>query len=271
MRFREDGAGLLAGKVAIVSGVGTGLGRSIAMTLADEGAHLVLAARNGDRLDRVAAEITSAGGVAVAAPTDVSIADQCARVVNRVVDEFGRLDILVNNGHHQGDFTLLADSNVDDWEQVFAVNLYGPMRIIQAAVPIMRGQGDGKIVNVNSGAVISNKPTLGAYSASKAGLASVTKTLALELGRSGIRVNGIYVSSMVGDNVVEWGTSVAEAEGITFDEWLARKSEAEFATGTMPLPDDVAGVALFLASDMSRTVTGQLLSANNGQWVEGNQ
>ena len=271
MKFRENGGGLLAGKVALVSGVGSGLGRSISVTLADEGASVVLAARNAERLDQVAAEINGAGGSAIAVPTDVTRPEQCTRLVERAVDHYGRLDILVNNGHHQGDFTMLEASNVDEWESIFAVNLYGPMRIIQAATPIMRAQGDGKIINVNSGAVISNKPTLGAYSASKAGLASITKTLALELGRSGIRVNGIYVSSMVGDNVVDWGTSVAEAEGITFDEWLARKSEAEFATGTMPLPDEVAGVALFLASDMSCAVTGQLLSANNGQWVEGNQ
>lgn len=76
---------------------------------------------------------------------------------------------------------------------------------------------------------------------------------------------------MVGDNVVEWGSGVAEAEGITFDEWFQRKCEAEFATGKMPLPDEVAGVVLFLASDMSCSVTGQMMSSNNGQWVEGNQ
>jgi NAD(P)-dependent dehydrogenase (short-subunit alcohol dehydrogenase family) len=271
VRFRDDGRGLVEGKVAIVSGVGTGLGRSIAIALAEEGAQVVLAARNGARLEGIAAEITGMGGNALAVSTDVSVAGECAQLVDRAVDEFGCIDVVVNNGHHQGDFTELAESRIDDWESVFAVNLYGPMRIIQAAIPVMRARGHGKIVNVNSGAVISNKPTLGAYSASKAALASVTKTLALELGRSGIRVNGIYVSSMVGDNVVEWGMRVAAAEGISFDEWLARKSEAEFATGTMPRPDEVAGVVLFLASDMSCTVTGQLLSANNGQWVEGNQ
>ena len=270
MKFGGDG-GLLEGKVAIVAGVGTGLGRSIALTLADEGAAVVLGARNAERLDEVAAEINGAGGSAIAVPTDVSKADECAGLVDRAVSQYGRLDIVVNNGHHQGDFTLLEDSDVGNWENVFAVNVYGPMRIIQAAIPHLRAQGDGKIVNVNSGAVISSKPTLGAYSASKAGLASITKTLALELGRSGIRVNGIYVSSMFGDNVRDWGSSVAEAEGITFDEWFARKTEAEFATGTMPLPDEVAGVALFLASDMSVSVTGQMVSANNGQWVEGNQ
>ena len=264
-------SGLLENRIAIVSGVGTGLGRSIADRLAGEGASVVLAARDGERLDRVAAEIAETGRSALAVPTDVSKVDQCSRLVERAVDEYGRLDIIVNNGHHQGDFTLLEESDVDRWDDVFAVNLYGPMRIIQAAIPHLRAQRGGAIVNINSGAVISSKPTLGAYSASKAGLASITKTLALELGRAGVRVNGIYVSSMHGDNVRDWGRSVAEAEGITFDEWFTRKSEAEFATGTMPLPDEVAGVALFLCSDMSITVTGQMISANNGQWVEGNQ
>jgi NAD(P)-dependent dehydrogenase (short-subunit alcohol dehydrogenase family) len=271
MTFHQPGTKLLEGKVAIVSGVGSGLGRSIAVMLAAEGASVVLAARNLARLDEVADEICAAGGHAVTAPTDVSVPEQCAALVDRAVGEYGRLDVLVNNGHHQGDFTPLERSNVDDWDAVFAVNLFGPMRIIQAAIPVMRAQGDGRIVNVNSGAVISSKPTLGAYTASKSGLASITKTLALELGRDGIRVNGIYVSSMYGDNVKDWGTRVAEDEGISFDEWFARKSEAEFATGTMPLPDEVAAVALFLASDLSRSVTGQMMSANNGQWVEGNQ
>ena len=173
MRFREAGRGLLDGRVAIVSGVGTGLGRSIATTLAAEGAKVVLAARNTARLDEIAEEITGAGGNALTVPTDVSRPDDCARLVQATTDAFGRLDVVVNNGHHQGDFTLLEDSDVGGWDAVFAVNVFGPMRIIQHAVPIMKGQGDGRIVNVNSGAVISSKPTLGAYSASKAGLASI--------------------------------------------------------------------------------------------------
>jgi NAD(P)-dependent dehydrogenase (short-subunit alcohol dehydrogenase family) len=271
MSQRDRRGRLLDGKVAIVSGVGSGLGRSIAVALAVEGASVVVAARDIERITAVADEINEVGESAIAIATDVSRADECERLVEHAKTEYDRLDIVVNNGHHQGDFTALEHSDVGGWEAVMAVNLYGPMRIIQAAIPIMKNQGDGRIVNVNSGAVISSKPTLGAYSASKAGLASVTKTLALEVGRSGIRVNGVYVSSMVGSNVVEWGTRVAESEGLSFADWFARKCEAEFATGTMPHPDDVAAVVLFLASDLSRSVTGQMLSANNGQWVEGNQ
>ncbi len=271
MTSREGRGGLADEQVAIVSGVGPGLGRAIAFALALEGAAVVLAARNEQRLQEIATEIRQAGGSALVVPTDVTRPADCGQLVEHAVSEYGRVDILVNNGHHQGDFTPLETSDLEQWDDVFAVNLFGPLRIVQAVVPVMRRNGGGRIVNVNSGAVISSKPTLGAYSASKAGLASVTKTLALELGRSGIRVNGVYVSSMVGDNVKEWGARVAAEEGITFDEWFHRKSSGEFATGTMPLPDEVAGTVVFLASDLSRSVTGQMISANNGQWVEGNQ
>ena len=91
------------------------------------------------------------------------------------------------------------------------------------------------------------------------------------MGPDNIRVNGVYVSSMVGDNVIEWGSGVAAQEGITFEEWFDRKQKAEFALGRMPTPDAVAGVIVFLASELASTVTGQNMSANNGQWVVGPQ
>jgi NAD(P)-dependent dehydrogenase (short-subunit alcohol dehydrogenase family) len=263
--------GLVADKVAIVSGVGPGLGRSIALALAREGAAVVLAARDRARLEAVVGEIESSGGRALAVPTDVTITAQTDRLIAGALEHFGTIDILVNNGHHQGDFTRLEDSDLDRWSDVFGVNLYGPMRLIQGVLPIMRDAGSGCIVNVNSGAVISSKPTLGAYSASKSALASITKTLALEVGRYGIHVNGIYVSSMVGDNIASWGATEADRLGITFDEWLAKKSADEFALEQMPMPEDVADAALFLVSPLARAVTGQMLSVNNGQWVEGAQ
>jgi NADP-dependent 3-hydroxy acid dehydrogenase YdfG len=271
MRFRENGRGLLAGKVDVVPGVGTGLGRSIAMTLADEAARAVLAARDGDRLDQVAAEITSAGGVAIAVPTDVSVADQCACVVDRAVEEFGRLDIVVNNGHHQGHFTLLAELNIDEWESVFAVNLCRPMRITQAAVPIMRRQGDGRIVNVNSGAVVSCKPTLGAYSASKAGLASITKTLALRLGHSVIRAKR-YLRELDGRRQRRrLGNQCGRGRGHHLRR-MARpqeRSRVRHRHDAAPRRSRRRGALPGVGHVVHRH--RQLLSANNGQWVEGNQ
>jgi NAD(P)-dependent dehydrogenase (short-subunit alcohol dehydrogenase family) len=263
--------GLVTGKVAVVSGVGPGLGRSIALALAREGASVVLAARDRARLEAIRDEIECLGGQGVAVPTDVTIAAQADRLLADALERFGTVDILVNNGHHQGDFTRLEESDLEGWSDIFGVNLYGPMRLTQGVLPAMRDAGSGCILNVNSGAVISSKPTLGAYSASKSALASVTKTLALEVGRYGIRVNGIYVSSMIGDNVASWGKSQADRLGITFDEWLAKKSADEFALERMPTTDDVADAALFLVSPLARAVTGQILSVNNGQWVEGAQ
>jgi NAD(P)-dependent dehydrogenase (short-subunit alcohol dehydrogenase family) len=262
---------LLKGKVAIVSGVGPGLGRSIALALAREGASVAMGARTPSMLESVAAEIETAGGCAVWRRTDISAPDDCRALVDVAAEAFGGVDVLVNSGHHKGDFTPIATSDVDTWCEVFDVNLFGPMRLVQAVVPLMRAAGDGSIVNINSGAVISSNPGLGAYAASKSGLASATRVLAQELGRDGIRVNGVYVSSMLGDNILEFGEGEAVKRGITVEQWLADKSSSEFALGRMPHPDDVADAVVFLACRLSRTLTGQNISANNGQWVTGPQ
>ena len=262
---------MLAGKVAIVSGVGSGLGRSIALALAREGASVALAARTESMLESVASEVEQMGGDAWWQRFDISDPDAAPSFVKSVEDHFGRIDVLVNNGHHKGDFLPLALTDVNSWSDIFAVNTYGPMRLIQAVIPSMRRMGNGSVVNINSGAAVNSNPGLGAYSASKSGLASLTRTLALEVGVDNIRVNGLYVSSMVGDNVHSWGAEVAEAQGITFDEWFDKKQREEFALQRMPTPVEIADVVLFLASDLARSVTGQNISANNGQWVVGPQ
>jgi NAD(P)-dependent dehydrogenase (short-subunit alcohol dehydrogenase family) len=262
---------VLAGKVAIVSGVGTGLGRSIALALARQGASVALGARTESMLESVASEVKEMGGEVWWERFDISDPNAAAPFVEGVKDHFKRIDILINNGHHKGDFLPLAQTDVDSWSEIFAVNTFGPMRLIQEVLPVMRQAGGGSIVNVNSGAAVNSNPGLGAYSASKSGLSSLTRTLALEVGVDNIRVNGLYVSSMVGDNVLSWGTEVADSLGITFDEWFEQKQREEFALQRMPTPDEIADVALFLASDMARSVTGQNISANNGQWVVGPQ
>jgi NAD(P)-dependent dehydrogenase (short-subunit alcohol dehydrogenase family) len=257
--------------VAIVSGVGTGLGRSIALALAREGASVALAARTESLLESVATEVEQTGAEAWWQRFDISDPDAAPSFVEGVSAHFGRIDILVNNGHHKGDFLPLAQTDVNSWSDIFAVNTFGPMRLIQQVLPVMRRIGGGSVVNVNSGAAVNSNPGLGAYSASKSGLASLTRTLALEAGVDNIRVNGLYVSSMVGDNVHSWGAEVAEAQGITFDEWFEKKQREEFALQRMPTPDEIADVVLFLASDLARSMTGQNISANNGQWVVGPQ
>jgi len=262
---------LLADKVAIVSGVGPGLGRSIAIAFAREGASVMMGARTEATLEAVAAEIDAEGGTVAWRRCDISEPDDCRAIVEATAERFGAVNVLVNSGHHKGDFIAIENSDLDTWGSVFAVNLIGPTRLVQAAIPHMRAQRDGRIVNVNSGAVISSNPGLGAYAASKSALASATKVLAQELGRDGIRVNGVYVSSMIGENILEFGETVAADQGITVDEWLAAKSAREFALGVMPHPDDIADVVVFLASDLSRSLTGQNISANNGQWVTGVQ
>jgi NAD(P)-dependent dehydrogenase (short-subunit alcohol dehydrogenase family) len=191
--------------------------------------------------------------------------------VGNVVDRFGRIDVLINNGHHKGDFLPLSESPVEHWPDIFAVNTFGPMNLIQQVLGPMRSTGGGSIVNVNSGAAVNSTPGLGAYSASKSGLASLTRTLAQEVGPDNIRVNGVYVSSMIGDNLLSWGETVAKEQGISTEEWLEQKQRGEFALQRMPTPADIADVILFLATDLARAVTGQNISANNGQWVVGPQ
>jgi len=140
---------VLAGKVAIVSGVGTGLGRSIALALAREGAAVALAARTESMLESVATEVEQMGAEAWWQRFDISDPDAAPSFVEGVNARFGRIDILVNNGHHKGDFLPLALTDVDSWPDIFAVNTFGPMRLIQQVLPVMRGVGGGSVVNVN--------------------------------------------------------------------------------------------------------------------------
>jgi NAD(P)-dependent dehydrogenase (short-subunit alcohol dehydrogenase family) len=262
---------LLEGKVALVSGVGPGLGRAISLALAQQGASLALSARTESSLVSVASEIDSLGGRSYWQQRDIADLSGTREFVDSVLEEFGHIDILVNNGHHKGDFLPLSKSSVTSWPEIFAVNTFGPMQLIQEVLAPMRSGGGGAIVNVNSGAAVNSTPGLGAYSASKSGLASLTRTLALEVGCDNIRVNGVYVSSMMGDNLLSWGATVAHDRGITTEEWLETKQRDEFALQRMPAPEDIADVILFLSSDLSRSVTGQNISANNGQWVVGPQ
>ena len=239
------------------------MGRAIAVGFAEQGVDVVLSSRRVERLEAVASDVRSAGREPLVVPADLSIADDCRRVVERAMAHFGRLDIVVQNGHHEGDWARVADADSDSWRHVFEVNFFGALHLVQAAVPHM-GDG-GSVVLVNSGAALRNPPTMGAYSASKAALASLVRTAALELGPA-IRVNGIYLGPVAGENTDRSAVAMAQAAGLSPEEFLAKKGR-ELPLGSIPTPEQCAGSVLFFASSLAEPVTGQHLSVNGGQWV----
>jgi NAD(P)-dependent dehydrogenase (short-subunit alcohol dehydrogenase family) len=257
---------LLQGKVAVVTGIGPGMGRSIALRFARHGASVVLGARNRRRLDDVADEIRLLGGAALPVTCDIADAAACAALIEQAGEHFGRLDVLVQNGHHEGDWSPAATADVDEWRRIMDINFFGALQLVQNAVPVMEAGGGGSIILVNSGAAVSYPATMGAYSTSKAALAGLTRTLGKELGPKQIRVNGIFLGPVAGENLFRSGGNAAAAAGITLDTWTRGKA-AELPIGHIPTPDECAGSVLFLASELSAPVTGQHLAVNGGQWV----
>ena len=255
-----------AEKVAVVTGVGPGMGRSIALGFAERGVDVVLAARQQARLDAVAAEVRDLGREPLVLPTDITDAEACRALVGAAVDRFGGVDFVVQNAHHEGDWTPVADADADSWRSIFDINLYGALHLSQAAVPVLTERGGGAIVLVNSGAVLSNPPSLGGYTASKAALAAMARTLAVEVGQWGIRVNGVFLGGILGDNIMRAAEHQSAAAGITVDEWLEQRA-ATLPLRKMPTPEECAGTVLFLCSELAAAVTGQHISVNGGQWT----
>ena len=204
---------LLDGKVTLVSGAGPGLGRDVALACGREGATVVVAARTEDNVRALAAEVEAAGAPALGLRLDITDAEQCRATVQRIVDAYGRLDVLVNNAFDDGDRTPFLDADLDRWRRTTEVNLFGTLQLTQACAPQMVAQGDGRIVMVNSMSAVRIRPGWGAYTASKAGLAAVTKVLAAELGEHGVRVNGVHPGYIWGDSVEMYFEYLAEEEG----------------------------------------------------------
>jgi NAD(P)-dependent dehydrogenase (short-subunit alcohol dehydrogenase family) len=254
------------GKVAIVAGVGPGMGRSIALGLAHQGVDVVLAARRAERLEEVAQEIGNLGRKPLVVPTDITDAAACRNLVDATVDRFGGVDYLVQNGHHEGDWAAVLDAEAESWRAIFEVNFFSALHLAQAAVPEMRRRGGGSVVLVNSGAALRTPVHMAAYSTSKAALAALTRTLALEAGSGGVRVNGVFLGPVQGENLSRLASTAATAGGVTVDEWLSVKA-TEMPLGFIPTADQCAGAVLFLCSDLAEAVTGQHLSVNGGQWT----
>ena len=251
------------GSVAVVTGAGPGMGRAIALGFARGGVDVVIASRRRERLEPISEEVRALGREAVVVPADLSKPDDCRAVVDAAIERFGRLDHLVQNGHHAGDWARVADADPASWQEVFDVNFFGSLHLIQAAVPVM-SEGSS-IVLVNSGAALRNPPTMGAYSASKAAMASLVRTSALELGPK-IRVNGIFLGPVTGESLDNGAAATAAATGITEEEFLRQRAQ-DLPIRQIPTPEQCAGSVLFFCSHLAEPVTGQHLSVNGGQWV----
>jgi NAD(P)-dependent dehydrogenase (short-subunit alcohol dehydrogenase family) len=253
----------LLDRVALVTGAGSGLGRSAAKLLAKEGARIAALGRTEDELTRVVEEIREDGGEAIPVVADISSVEATRAAVDRVVDEWGRLDIVFANAGVNGVWAPIEELEPDEWKQTLDINLTGTFLTVKYAVPVLRRAGGGSIIvtsSVNGTRMFSNTGAT-AYATSKAGQAAMVKMLAPELGPHGIRINVICPGAIA--------TSIDEnTEQRDLDD---AGLPVEFPEGKIPLggepgtSDQVAQLVLFLASDMSSHITGSEI------WIDGAQ
>ena len=258
------------GRVAIVSGIGPGLGVSTARQLAAAGAKVVLAARSTERLEQLREELVAAGSEAIAVPTDLSDAGQARALAERAVDAYGAIDIVIHNAFTAGAPAAVTEANFDDWRRVFEVNVYGALELTKACTPSLEkaaaSHGDASIVFITSMAMRAVRPGDGAYAISKGTLHTAVKMLALELGPKRVRVNAVAPGWIDGPSVQGWIAWDAKQRGLSEAE-VRGEIEARIPLGNrIPSSDDIARSVVFMASPQAIAVTGQTLDANGGEY-----
>jgi NAD(P)-dependent dehydrogenase (short-subunit alcohol dehydrogenase family) len=255
---------LLDGKVAIVSGAGPGLGRSICVRLSAHGARVMIGDRDEQAVADSVAAIRAAGGEASGRVTDITSRTDCDALVRGALDQFGALDILVNDAYHGGDFSTFDRADLAVWRATSDVNVFGTLNMTQAALTALTASGSGRVVMICTHGVDVIQPSFGAYTSSKAALAHLTKLLAAELGPQGIRVNAVFPGPIWGASLRGYLDSQAAERGVApqvvYDEFASKN-----ALRALIPPEDIADSVVFLASDMARPITGQALYANAGE------
>ena len=253
----------LQGQVAIVTGASRGIGEATAYALARAGASLVLVARDGDRAQSVADAIMREKGTAIAIPADISDPEEIEPVFEVTMETFRRIDILVNNAAVIWPLEEIADADIEEWAYAVQVNLIGLFMMTRTALPVMQAQGNGRIINVSSGAARSPIAGASAYCASKAGVDMLTRVLAQELEGTRITANVLY-PGMVGTDMQADIRSVDTTEsGLDFQHW-----HAAYESGSLLDPKVVAEAILWIAGPWSQAVNGKVLDVTDGAFME---
>ena len=241
----------LRDKIAIVTGGAGGIGERIALEYAKAGANVVVASRNQENLDRVAAEIKALGRESLAIATDVCVPEQVDNMVKQTVDKFGRVDILVNNAGGSLHIKKAVELSPHEWDSIIALNLSGTFYCSIAAARVMFAQKEnGKIVNISSRAGIKGSPSMAPYAAAKAGVINLTKSLAIEWAPYNINVNCIAPGLIATEKIRRMGIVPADS------------TDDGFPVPSLLLPgksEDVAYLAVFLASAAANHITGETM------------
>ncbi|HJT92666.1 MAG TPA: SDR family oxidoreductase [Mycobacterium sp.] len=257
-------AGLLDGKVVVISGVGPGLGTTLARRCADAGADLVLAARTVERLEDVAKQVTDMGRRAVSVGTDITDEEQVNNLVAESLKAYGKIDVLINNAFRVPSMKPLANTTFEHMREAIELTVFGALRLTQGFTPAL-AEAKGSVVNVNSMVVRHSQAKYGAYKIAKSALLAMSQSLATELGDQGIRVNSILPGYIWGGTLESYFNHQAGKYGTTVDV-IYKATAAASDLKRLPTEDEVASAILFMASDLSSGITGQTLDVNCGEY-----
>ena len=247
----------LTGKKAFVTGASRGIGRVIAIALADAGADVALVARSADGLAETAAAIEAAGRKAIVIPADVTSYDAVAEAVTSGIDQLGEVDVVVNNAGGSNFMVPFRDLRLPGWDKLLQLNLSSAVYVCHAFAQHLLERGQGSVINVASVAGIAASPLMSPYGAAKAGLISLTKSLASEWGQAGVRVNALCP----GWTATELNRTLWE------DPAVGPATVASSAMKRWAAPEEMAGPAVFLASNAASFMTGQILVVDGGQTI----
>ena len=257
----------LVDKVVVVSGIGPGLGRAIALGCGEAGAHVVVAARTASRVDALARTLHERGTRALGIVADIADAGARDTLVARTIEVFGRVDALVNNAFVMGPMERADALTPEDWRAVFEVNVIGTMALSTAFAIHMRTAGEGSIVMINSQSARRGAARRGPYAASKAALLVAAQVLAAELGPSGVRVNSVVPGQIWGASLEEHYAAVAARRGVPIAEVVAQVTR-DIPLGRITTAEEITDAVVFLLSDRSAAITGQSLDVNGGSWFQ---